>query len=84
LPVLVTRDDETGYALIQMADPRECMGLSPNTFAPAHDLSLVGHDVKSGDEVSVPIRLYYRKIDSMTEVEDLYNQFRKDLGIPEE
>lgn len=82
LPVLVTRDDTTGYALIQMVDPRECMGLSPNTFAPAHDLSLIGHDVKEGDVVIVPVRLLYRQIESMDEVEALYEEFLSDRNIP--
>ncbi len=83
-PILVTRDENSQYALIQLVDPRECMALSPNNFAPAHDLSLVGHDVKKGETVTVPIRLHYQKIDDMVEVEKLYNQFRKDRAIPEE
>ncbi|MFH1737927.1 MAG: hypothetical protein ABIH23_02880, partial [bacterium] len=82
LPVLVTLDDDTGYALVQMVDPRECMALSPNTFAPAHDLSLIGHGVKAGDVVTVPIRIQYLKIESMKDVEALYTQFCRDLQIP--
>ena len=84
LPILVTRDDDTGYALIQLADPRECMAVSPNTFAPAHDLSFMGHDVSAGDVVTVPVRIHYMKIDSMEPVEALYRQFCKDRGIPVE
>ena len=82
LPVMVTRDEEEEYALIQMADPRECMALSPNNFAPAHDLSLVGHDVKAGETVTVPIRLLYQKIQNLEEVEKLYQDFCRDREIP--
>ncbi len=81
LPVMVTRDENSKYALIQMTDPRECMALSPNNFAPAHDLSLIGHDVKKRETIIIPIRLCYQKIDRLEEVEQLYTQFCRDFSI---
>lgn len=82
LPVMVTRDEDTGYALVQLIDPRECMALSINNFAPAHDVSLIGHDVKAGQTVTVPVRIHYRKIERLAEVEELYKRFCEDRGIP--
>jgi hypothetical protein len=80
IPVFVTRDDETQWALIQMVDPEGISALSPNTFAPAHDLCLVGRDVKAGEKVSVPVHLLYRQVERMEQVEEWYAEFLKSLG----
>lgn len=79
IPVLVSRNDATQWALIQMVDPERISALSPNTFAPAHDLALVGRDVKKGETVSVPVRLLYRKVERLEQVEEWYEEFLNDL-----
>lgn len=80
IPVLVSRDDKSGWAMIQMVDPDGVRALSPNTFAPAHDLCLVGRDVRAGEKVSVPVRLLYRQVERMEQVEAWYGEFLTDLG----
>jgi hypothetical protein len=79
IPVMVSRDDATEWSLIQMVPPEMISALSPNTFAPAHDLCLVGRDVKAGETVSVPVRLLYRQVPRMEMVEEWYEEFLQDL-----
>lgn len=81
IPVIVTRDEDNPFALIQMIDPSECMALSPNNFAPAHDFSLIGRDVKAGETVKIPVRLVYKELKSMNEIEELYRTFLADHEI---
>ena len=61
--------------LIQMAEQRNCLALSPNLFAPAHDFSLFGESVRAGDVKHARIRLIYRAPESLEEAEALYQEF---------
>ena len=79
LPIFVTRDDSTGWSLIQLIEPGGAFALSPNVFAPAHDLALVGRSVKSGEQVAVRVRLLYRQISDFAQVTDLYDEFLRSL-----
>jgi hypothetical protein len=77
IPVMVTTFGEglIDPVVIQMVNRRECPALSPNVFAPAHDFSLVGRDVRRGQEVSARARIVYRPIADLADVQALYEQF---------
>ena len=77
IPVMVTLGNKTlaEPAIIQMIEPEQCFALSPNRFAPAHDFSIIGRDVRAGETISVKARLIYRKINSFQEIEQLYADF---------
>jgi hypothetical protein len=72
---LVSGTQAGGAHLLLMALPAVCPQLSPNVFAPAHDLSLIGHDVAAGDELRVPVRLAWRDLTHPQEALAYYQQF---------
>lgn len=77
LPIMMTTGPD-GFAapvLIQMVESAYCVALSPNRFAPAHDLSLLGIDVQPSTLIAVRARLVYRRLDQIDDAETLYSTF---------
>ncbi len=74
------RPEEVGakeghWAWIQMTRPEDCLALSPNVFAPAHDFSLLGADVRKGETRTVRARLLWKKLKNLDEIKPLYENF---------
>jgi len=78
-PITIHRDDETGWAFVQMVDRRECAAVSANTFAWAQDFSLVGRDVAAGERIDVRARVVYRKLDAPEDALALYRAFQDEI-----
>jgi len=74
-PVIVSWDEATKWAFIQMVEKDMCPALSVNTFAYAQDLSLVGRDVNAGEKIQVRARAIYRQIDSPQDALRFYEDF---------
>lgn len=58
--------------VLQMTRREDCSALSPNSFAPAHDLALIGRDVVAGEEVHLPLQLVCRRLDSFDEADAMH------------
>ncbi len=80
LPVMVSRDDKTGWTLVQMVEPGACTHIAPNRFAVGHNLIIGGWDVTPGDKRSARLRLLVRNNLSNHEVEKAYEAFTEYCG----
>ncbi len=79
-PMIVSWDEKTKWAFIQMVQEDMCPALSVNTFAYAQDLSLVGKSVKAGEKVQVRIRAIYRQINSPEDTISFYRAFSEEFS----
>lgn len=75
LPIIVSREDATGWAVVQMIEPGQCTHLAPNRFAVGHNFIIGGWDVKDGDKRSARIRLIVARGITDTEVEKAWQTF---------
>jgi len=75
LPVIVSRNDTTGWTVVQMVEPGKCTHIAPNRFAVGHNFIIGGWDVKKGDVRSARIRLITGKNLSFEQVEQAYAAF---------
>lgn len=62
-PILVTFIGASGYAVIHWVERDNCPSISANQRWGAHDFSLIGRDVKSGETVRCRAWMAYRKLD---------------------
>lgn len=79
LPVVISRDDATGWSIVQMIEPAACTHIAPNRFAVGHNFVIGGWDVEEGDRRSARIRLIAAKGLTEADVEKAYDLFLKDL-----
>lgn len=75
LPVMISRDDATGWTIVQMIEPDACTHIAPNRFAVGHNFIIGGWDVKAGDKRSARIRLVAGKGITEAEVEKAWQKF---------
>ena len=75
LPVIVSRNDATGWTVVQMVEPGKCTHIAPNRFAVGHNFIIGGWDVKKGDIRSARIRLITGKDLGFDQVEQAYAAF---------
>jgi hypothetical protein len=75
LPVIVSRNDATGWTVVQMVEPGKCTHIAPNRFAVGHNFIIGGWDVKKGDAHSARIRLITGKDLGFDQVEQAYSTF---------
>ncbi|GMU23846.1 MAG: hypothetical protein AMXMBFR13_39240 [Phycisphaerae bacterium] len=80
LPVMVSRDDATGWTIVQMIEPGLCTHIAPNRFAVGHNFIIGGWDVKSGDRRSARIRLIAGQKLTDADVEREFVQFAAECG----
>jgi hypothetical protein len=78
LPVMISRNDQTGATVVQMIEPGLCTHIAPNRFAVGHNFIVGGWDVKAGDQRSARVRLIAGKNLSEAEVEQAYQSFAED------
>lgn len=78
LPVMVSRDDATGWTVVQMIEPGQCTHIAPNRFAVGHNFIIGGWDVKAGDKRSARIRLIAGKNLTDADVEKAWETFAKE------
>ncbi len=57
LPVMISRDDKTGWTVVQMIEPGACTHIAPNRFAVGHNFIIGGWDVDKDDKRSARVRL---------------------------
>lgn len=84
LPVMLSRDDATGWCVVQMIEPGKLTHIAPNRFAVGHNFILGGWDVGKGDKRSVRIRLLVGKDLSTAAVEQAYEAFAADCKREQE
>ena len=72
LPVIVTRNESTNFALIQMIELMRCPAISVNTIARGHAFSLIGEDVRAGERTTARARLFYREVTNLDAVTEWY------------
>ncbi len=77
LPVMISRNDKTGVAIVQMIEPGLCTHIAPNRFAVGHNFIIGGWDVKAGDRCSARIRLLAGRNLSESHVEKAYDEFAR-------
>lgn len=82
LPVMISRDDATGWTVVQMIEPGMCTHIAPNRFAVGHNFIIGGWDVKAGDKRSARIRLWAGKDLSNEAVEKAYESFADECRKP--
>jgi hypothetical protein len=75
LPVLVSRDEESGWTFVQMVEPGLCTHLAPNRFANGHNLIVGGWDVKPGEKRTVRIRMLIGRGITDADAEKAYERF---------
>jgi hypothetical protein len=75
LPVIVSRNDATGWTVVQMVEPGKCTHIAPNRFAVGHNFIIGGWDVQKGDVRSARIRLITGKDLGFDQVEQTYAAF---------
>lgn len=78
LPVMVSRDDATGWTIVQMIEPGQCTHIAPNRFAVGHNFIIGGWDVEKGDKRSARIRLLAGKNLSDTQIEAAFKAFAEE------
>jgi len=85
-PVMISRDDATGWTVVQMIEPGKCTHIAPNRFAVGHNFIIGGWDAKEGDKRSARIRLMAGKGITEAEVEKAWEAFeeecREQEGVP--
>ena len=72
LPVIVTRNERTNFALIQMIELTRCPAISVNTIARGQAFSLIGEDVRAGEQITARARLLYREVTNLDVVTAWY------------
>lgn len=77
-PLMVTNPAGDERTVIQMVRPSQCSQLSPNTFAPAHDLSLIGRDVRAGDTAEATVRLLCVHGSELERASEAYESFSRE------
>lgn len=82
LPVMVSRDEATGWTIVQMIEPDCCTHIAPNRFAVGHNFIIGGWDVKAGDQRSARIRLLPVKNLSDADVERAWREFSEYCARP--
>ena len=75
LPVMISKDDETGWTVVQMVEPGACTHIAPNRFAVGHNFIIGGWDVDQGDKRSARVRMIFGKDLSEAAVEKAYEAF---------
>ena len=75
LPITVSRDDATGWTIVQMIEPATCTHIAPNRFAVGHNFIIGGWDVKAGETRSAMIRMAFLKNPTTDHIETLYEAF---------
>lgn len=75
LPITVSRDDATGWTIVQMIEPATCTHIAPNRFAVGHNFIIGGWDVKAGETRSARIRMAFLKNPTTDHIETLYEAF---------
>jgi hypothetical protein len=75
IPVMISKDDATGWTIVQMIEPGACTHIAPNRFAVGHNFIIGGWDVVKGDKRSARIRLIAGKNLSEADVERAYHSF---------
>lgn len=72
LPVIVTWNEETEFALIQMIELTRCPAISINTIAHGQAFSLIGENVSAGERITARARLLYREVADFDIVTEWY------------
>jgi hypothetical protein len=72
LPVIVTWNEKTKFALIQMIELTRCAAISINTIAHGQAFSLIGEDVRAGERITARARLLYREVTNLDVVTEWY------------
>ncbi len=75
LPIIISRDPKTDWALAQMVEPGACTHIAPNLFAAGHNFIIGGWDVKKGDKRRACIRLIMGYKLTNEQVEKAYETF---------
>ncbi len=73
--LMLTHPAGDDRVVMQFLKPGDCSQLSPNIFAPAHDLSIVGRNVSAGETVQVPVRLVCRPSLSRADAVEMHDSF---------
>jgi len=72
--IMISPIRDTGWAVLNMVDPGSCAGISANTIWQAHDFSLVGRAVVSGETVQCRAWLAYEKVESPEAALSIYEK----------
>lgn len=75
LPIIISRDPKTDWAVAQMVEPGACTHIAPNLFAVGHNFIIGGWDVKKGDKRHACVRLIAGYKLSNEQVEKAYEVF---------
>lgn len=75
LPVIVHRDEKTGWAIIQMAEPGVCTHLAVNGAAGSDGFVLGGWDVKANQKRSARLRLLLARKPADEQIRQAYQSF---------
>lgn len=78
LPVMISRDDATGWTVVQMIEPGKCTHIAPNRFAVGHNFIIGGWDAQKGDQRSARIRLIAGKGITEADVEKAWLEFAEE------
>ncbi len=70
--MIVTWNEETNFALIQMIELTRCPTISINTIAHGQAFSLIGEDVRAGERITARARLLYREVTNFDVVTEWY------------
>ena len=72
LPVIVTWNERTNFALIQMIELIRCPAVSVNTIAQGQAFSLIGENVRAGERITARARLLCREVTNLDIVTEWY------------
>lgn len=80
IPVMISRDPETRWTIVQMVEPGACTHIAPNRFAVGHNFIIGGWDVKPGERRSARMRMLFGRDLDAKAIEKAYERFRTPPG----
>jgi hypothetical protein len=88
-PILVSLEEKSGWALVQMCLIDECPSVALCSTPRQHNFSLVGRGVKQGESLTCHTRVAYGQFRGLEGILPLYHQFVREvregrIQLPEE
>ena len=77
-PVMVSPIRDSGWSIIHIVDRETCPSISANRRYHAHDFTLVGRDVASGETVTCRAWMVYEKLEVLDSALAIADQLRAD------
>jgi hypothetical protein len=78
VPIIISRDDDSGWSIVQMVEPGKCSFIAPNRFAHGHNFVLGGWDAEPRQRKTVHVRMLLGRDFTDVRLEAAYQDFTFD------